>query len=605
MPDSKRMLHYRKIHRTIGSFFLLLLLVLTACEIEGGVPSPATPGTLLQPTEVTTPVPTSPPRDMGFRVGLLDEPADLLPYHTDASDRRVTSPVTELLFPEPLLPLSYTYTTTGVLEQMPSFENGDVELRSVDVYLDAAGTITTTATETITQVQQLVVTYHWNPALRWSDGTPVTAADSVFAYELAQATSLGEEANNRLVLLERYEQVDEHTTRAFLKPDFMHPFYYLTFWTPLPRHVLADVPPDELTQSDFAQLPVGYGPYFVERRDPGGMRLRRNPHYFGEVPNAEVISFAFLPGVDTLRSSVLNGSLDIAVADRIAPEQLTFLDRDQERDLLAVSYTPGPIWEHLDFNLDVPLFQDFRVRRAIAHGLNRQALVDTLFAGHVPVLESWILPEQADAAPPDRLTRYPYNPDEARRLLDEVGIVDSDGDGIRERANEPVTIELLTTEGAPLRDAIAERFTTDMAAIGIQANVRELPVQDLYSREGPLFRREFQVAQFAWIASPDPGGLALWSCTAVPSGNNGWTGNNFPGWCFREADRMIRTANTTLDPAERQEAYVRQQELFTQEVPVIPLFQRLVVTMSNPNLTGLQPDPVAPITWNVGTWSRE
>jgi peptide/nickel transport system substrate-binding protein len=592
----------RNVYRLL---LLLPLLLLAACEIEGGVPPPATPGAVVQPTVATSPEPTSAPRDMGFRVGLLDAPADLLPYHADAGDRRITAPVSELLFPEPLLPLNYTYTTTGVLERMPTFENGDVELRSVDVYLDAAGTITTTETETITQVEQLVVTYHWNPDLRWSDGTPVTAADSLFAYELAQTVSLGEEANNRLVLLERYEQVDEHTTRAFLKPDFMHPFYFLTFWTPLPSHLLAELPAEELMQSEFALRPVGYGPYIVERRDQDGVRLQRNPYYFGAPPPAEVISFAFLPGVDTLRSSVLSGSLDVAVADRIAPEQLEFLERDEERDLLGVAYTPGPIWEHLDFNLDTPLLQDIRVRRAIAQGLDRQALVDTLFDGHVPVLDSWILPEQAAAAPTDRLTRYPHDPEEAQRLLDEVGWADSDGDGIRERAGEPVVIELLTTDGAPLRDQVAERFTADMAALGIQVNVRALPVQELYSRDGPLFRREFQVAQFAWIASPDPGGLALWSCTAVPTENNGWTGNNFAGWCFREADRAIRTANTSLDQAERREAYVRQQELFTQEIPVVPLFQRLVVTISNPNLAGLEPDPIAPITWNIGEWQRE
>ncbi len=584
---------------------LLLMLVLAACEIEGGVPPPETPGTIAQPTLATSPEPTNAPRAMGFRVGLLDTPSDLLPYHTDAGDRRITAPISALLFPEPLLPLNYAYTTTGVLERMPTFENGDVELRSVDVYLDAAGTITTTETETITQVEQLVVTYHWNPELRWSDGTPVTAADSLFAYELAQTVPLGEEASNRLVLLERYEQVDEHTTRAFLKPDFMHPFYFLTFWTPLPRHLLADLPAEELLQSEFARRPVGYGPYIVERRDQDGIRLQRNPYYFGEPPAAEVVSFAFLPGMDTLRSSVLSGSLDVAVADRIAPEQFAFLDRDAARDLLAVTYTPGPIWEHLDFNLDTPLLQDIRVRRAIAQGLDRQALVDTLFAGNVPVLDSWILPEQSAAAPTDRLTRYPYDPEEAQRLLDEVGLTDSDGDGIRERAGEPVTLELLTTDGAPLRDQVAERFTADMTALGIRVTVRALPVQELYSRDGPLFRREFQVAQFAWIASVDPGGLALWSCTAVPTENNSWTGNNFAGWCFREADQAIRTANTSLDQAERREAYVRQQELFTQEIPVVPLFQRLVVTISNPNLAGLEPDPIAPITWNIGEWKRE
>ncbi len=596
------MVDYNMIRRLLA---LLLLLVLAGCEIEGGVPSPATPGTLNQPTPATLLATPTPPREMGLRIGLLEGPGDLLPYHTDTTDRQITLPITHLLFPDPLLPVSYQYTNTGVLERMPSFENGDMELRSVDVFLDAAGTITTTATETITQVQQLVVTYRWNPELRWSDGITVTADDSVFAYELAQKVSLGEEAESRLLLLESYERVDAHTTRALLKPDFTTPFPFLTFWTPLPRHLLADIPPDTLRQSDFAQMPVGYGPYQMERRDADSIRLRRNPYYADDTAAAEVITFVFQPGVDALRASVLNGSLDVATADRIDPDQFAFLDRDQERELLAVAYIPGTIWEHLDFNLDVDLFQDIRVRRAIAHGTNREGMIEELFAGHVSVLHSWIVPEQPIAAPPDQLTTYAYDPDTARSLLDEVGITDSDGDGIRERDGTPVSIDVVTTDDTPLRSAITARFRDDMAAIGIQVNVTFLPVRQMYAPDGPLFRREFQMAQFAWISNPDPAGLALWSCAAVPSENNGWTGNNFPGWCFRDADRAIRTANTTLDPVERQAAYLEQQKLFTQEIPILPLFQRPVLTIHNPNLQGLQPDPTAPLTWNIVDWSRQ
>lgn len=585
--------------------FILWLLLLTGCEIEGGVPPPETPGAPVPLTQPPDTAATTAPREMGVRIGLLDRPGNLLPYHADAGDQRVTAPISELLFPEPLLALNYSYTTTGVLERIPSLENNDVEIRPVNVYLDAAGTITTTVTEVITEVEQLVVTYRWNPDLRWSDGEPVTADDSVFAYELAQQNVLGEAANSRLTLIERYEQVDDHTTQAFLKPDVTTPFYFLTFWTPLPRHILEDTPLDAFEQSDFAQQPVGYGPYVVESYDQDSIRLGQNPHYFGTPSAVSAITFAFLPGLDALRVAILNGNLDVAVAERVAPEQFALLQQGQERDLLAVAYTPGPIWEHLDFNLDVSLFQDIRVRRAIAHGINRQALVDNLLYGKALVLHSWVLPEQPVAAEPEQLTRYPYDPNEANRLLDEVGLTDSDGDGIREREEEPLVIDLLTTEETPLRTEVAEQLQADMATIGIQINVQTLPVQQMYNPEGPLFRREFQLAQFAWIASPDPGGLALWSCAAVPNEINNWTGNNFSGWCFRDADRAIRTANTTLDEAERQTAYLQQQELFTQELPVLPLFQRLIVTLHSPNLQEIQPDPTAPITWNIQDWVRE
>src|SRR5205823_6388004 len=121
------------------------------------------------------------------------------------------------------------------------------------VYLVAVGTITTTGTDVMTQVDQLVVTFHWNPRLRWSDGQSVTADDSVFAYELAKAAPPGDEARDRLAQIASYEQVDDHTTRAILQPDIIEPTYFLNYWTPLPRHILKVIAPDQVRKGDFAR----------------------------------------------------------------------------------------------------------------------------------------------------------------------------------------------------------------------------------------------------------------------------------------------------------------------------------------------------------------
>jgi len=588
-------------------FYVLffLLFILAACKIEGGVPTP-TVASFRPPTSVATPVPTEPPVTKEFRFGLLDQPENLLPYLQGSTEQSSAAPLTELLFPAPLLALNYGYTTTGVLTSVPSLENGGVELRKINVYLDQTGNITTSQTEVITQRQQIVVTYHWNPKLRWSDGVTVTAKDSVFAYKLAQKVNLGEDAQRNLALLEKYEAVDDFTTRAYLKPDFTDAAYFLTYWTPLPSHLLTGTKTLTATwaSSKFAKKPVGYGPYMLDKREGDTIRLKRNPYYAEKELPVKNLAFVFLPNVDALRVSVLNGGLDLAVAQRIEPEQLAFLNRDHDLRLLNVSYVPNPVWEHLDFNLDEPLFQNILVRRAIAYGTNRQAMAEKLFAGRIPVLHSWILPGQWAATAPDLLLRYPYDRIQANVMLDEAGLKDKDGDGIREFRSKPISITLLTTSENPLRAAIAEQFRKDMGAMGIGINVKAISTEVLYRPDGPLFRRTFQVAQFAWVATPNPGGVALWGCKAVPSVKNNWRGSNFAGWCFLEADKAIRLANTSLDRAERQASYLRQQLLFTQELPVLPLFQRLSVTLSKPDLRGLEPDPLAPITWNLAKWSR-
>ncbi len=596
--------------RIILSF--LVIFSLTACEIEGGVPTETPLGTNTEtlPPEASQPAPqpseTAQAQETGtITIGLLesDQPRDLFPYHTDSSDARATAPITNLLYPPPILAYNYTYTVTNVLERVPTLENGGAVLQPIDQYLDAAGNITTTVTEVITQVQQIVVTYNWSHDLHWADGTPVTAHDSVFAYETAKKVNLGEEANSKLALLDRYEAVDDYTTRAYLKPDYLDPTYMTTVWTPLPRHILGDTPAEEIFESEWAKAPIGYGPYTFAKRDTGSIRLERNTHYVGKQP-AEQVIFSFLPSVDALRVAVLNGRIDVASAERIPTDQFPFLAQHESQGLMRVAFVDNPIWEHLDFNLDVPILQDYRVRRAIAYGINRQAMVEELFSEHGSVLESWILPKQWGAASKDEITRYKFSPEQANALLDEGGYIDTDGDGIREANGEPIALSLITTANTPIRSTAANRIVADLGSIGIKVEVQELPIGELYRLDGPLFQRQFELSLFGWLAGVDPAGYSLWSCKAVPSEANGWTGNNFSGWCFRDADRAISVATTSLDPEERRQAYLTQQQLFTQEVPMLPLFQRLTMVMVNPNLEGVKSDATAPLTWNISDWTR-
>ncbi len=588
--------------------FISLGLVCAACAIEGGVPnSTAVP---------TAPAPGQPPtdaaiaaanaeRDDTWVIGLLDQPRYLTPYQSSQGNQRLAAPVTELLFPSPVLAYNYTYTNTGVLDRLPTLENGDAELRKADVYLDDAGSITTTATQVVTQVDQLVVTFHWNPKLRWSDGQPVTADDSVFAYELAKAAPPSPEASDRLAQIALYERVDEHTTRAVLQPDFTTPTYFLSYWTPLPRHVLKDLSPEDIFAGDFARKPIGYGPYTIESRSDREIAMLRNQHYFGSPPAATHLKITFQPNFDVMRAGLLNGNLDLVASDRLQAEVLHTLDQDQRDGTLQVSYISNPNWEHIDFNLDVPEFQDIRVRRAIALGANRQAMTDALSGGHSPVLNSWVLPTQLEAAPADQITRYDYDVDAARKLLDEAGYVSQEANGIRASPNGiTLTFTLLTTDGTPIRQQIAQMFQQDMKALGIDIQIQALPGDQLFAPDGPLFQRQFDLALFGWIANPDPGGLLLWSCNAIPSLDNNWSGDNFAGWCFRDASRAIREAVTTLDVDKRKAAYLRQQQLWTQELPSLPLFQRLSLTLAVPSVRGIRPDGLAPITWNIAEWRR-
>jgi peptide/nickel transport system substrate-binding protein len=598
-------------HKFVGILFIAIL-TLTSCQIEGGVRD-RTPVGLNNPVDTAVPlvVPTNESvaealasRNDIWAIGLTDMPNDLFPYPADSALRRINGPALELLFPSPILPKNYEYTNNDILERVPSIINGDVQINDVSVYLDAAGNITTTVTSVITDVQQLSITYRWNKNLTWADGIPLTAADSLFAYELArQQAPLGEEARLLLDRTANYEQIDDYTTKAVLQPDLIGSTFVLSYWLPLPRHLLKDIAPTEIRTSSYAKKPIGYGPYMLESRSSNEIRFVRNPHYFGTIPSTSQVVLTSMSGIDMIRANLQNGNLDVAITDRIAVDQYAFIDQDS-RAGLPVEYYRSPVWEHIDFNLDVQVLQDIRVRRAIAYGFNRQALADILFNGRSPKLDSWILPGQRGAADPAELRIYEYDPATANQLLDEAGYVMTESGVRASRQGLTLTLQLVTTTGSPIREEIAKRFEADMQAIGIDVEVEYLSPEELFSPSGPLFLRQFELALFAWIATPDPAGLQLWSCAAVPSETNGWIGNNFAGWCMRDADYAVKLAATSLESNEQKAQYLVQQQLFTREIPSLPLFQRLGAVIHSAKVNGVAPDPIAPATWNIAEWTR-
>jgi peptide/nickel transport system substrate-binding protein len=501
-----------------------------------------------------------------------------------------------------VLGLHYAYTTTGILRELPTIANGGVRRRPVSGYLDATGEFTATVTSQPTTTDQLVVTFHWNPALRWADGQAVTAGDSRWAYEAARRAPASPEAEALLDMIERYEELDPTTTRATLKPGRTDASYLLAAWPPAPRHLLEGATPE--ARDKYARAPLGYGPYtFAEAKPGDSITLTRNP--FWPVKGLpEQLWFHFFGSEQALQAAVNRGAVDVAVLEHIPAELYRSLDGDAQKGAIRVTYLRGPVYEHLDFNLDEPLFQDLRVRRAFAYALNRQGMVDELAGGKTTPLESWILPDQPEYAGDEQLQRYPYDVAKARSLLDEAGLVDQNRDGIREaRDGKPISLTLLTTD-TPERLDIARRIERNLRVVGIPLRTQGLPVDELYSPTGPLFRRQFQLAEFAWIASVEPSGLPLWSCGAIPGAANSFRGNNFAGWCFEPAEGPLRAAARSFDERASAAAYLRHQQLWTRQLPSVPLFQRPIAIVQRAGLQGIVPDPLAPITWNVDMWKR-
>ena len=117
-----------------------------------------------------------------------------------------------------------------------------------------------------------------------------------------------------------------------------------------------------------------------------------------------------------------------------------------------------------------------------------------------------------------------------------------------------------------------------------------------------LTRRDFQMGVLPWLSGPEPGGREIWSSAQVPTTTNGWQGNNYAGWRNEQNDKIWLALADTLTAPERKNLYADQQALFAQDLPVLPLFQHIVIYAANPEMKGLAPNPTDTLTWNVAEW---
>jgi len=266
------------------------------------------------------------------------------------------------------------------------------------------------------------VTYTIREEAVWSDGTPISSEDFVFTFEtimdMEAAWADQITSRNGYELISDYEVVDEKTVTF----NFTEPFaaWQLLFAAILPAHVLEG---EDFTTVMNDTLPdVSGGPYIFDSWDKGTqLRLVRNENYWdGEVMLDELI-FRYVPDTTTLTQQMVGGELDV-----YDPQpQIELIDTlEGASDQLQYETGLGPVWEHIDFNTLVPGLDKDYVRQAIALGINREQIVETLVRpvfADAEVLNNPFWMANSEFYEPS-YSQWDYDPDAAVALLEENGL---------------------------------------------------------------------------------------------------------------------------------------------------------------------------------------
>ncbi|MDR0990625.1 MAG: ABC transporter substrate-binding protein [Propionibacteriaceae bacterium] len=292
---------------------------------------------------------------------------------------------------------------------------------------------------------RLTYTFHLDPAAHFASGTPVDAEAVVASIERLKPAA-NSNVSGPLGLVDEAAAVDAQTLTVTLTRPSNSWLYDMT--------AMAGIVVDPAA-GDLATQPAGSGPYQLSDWIQGDrIGLARDDAYWGQPGAFETVEFRYYSDPNTMSSAMLSGDIDI-ISDLTTPGSVDAFN-DQSKFQVIEGTSTGEVT--LGFNHDRPGLQDLRVRQAINYGIDRQALMDTVWGGKGLLIGSMVTP--TDPYFEDLSQTYPYDPAKAQALLVEAGQTD-------------LTLQLRTPV-IPYATAAAQVVASQLGEIGITVTVEEI-----------------------------------------------------------------------------------------------------------------------------------
>lgn len=482
-------------------------------------------------------------------------------------------------------------------EQVPSLENGLVRLIDTDE-LDAAGR----------NKQKMEVTWQIRKSARWQDGVPVTADDFRFGFEIQRDERqeiVDRDIPNRIEKMEARGEDRKTLVVTWREPYAFYADYRVH--RALPAHVLRpryrrpDGTTHDLRRDPYGQAPLSNGPFRFQVWEPGQYIIyERNDQYEPRAKLDEVV-IRIIPNNAAMQTALAAGDIDgILETGGLSVSEAERLHKEYG-ERFSYFTVPGLVWAHIDFNLDNPLLQDRRVRRALAHAVDRQTLINVLFGGKYTPAHTFLPPRHwgYDA----NLPELKYDVAEAARLLDEAGYRLPAPGGIRVGPhNTPLRLSISAVAGIRDVEQIEQVIQSDLRKVGVELVIENQPAKVFFG-ESARHRKFKHLSFYSWVMSPSSFGHTLWQSDMIPSEANRWQGQNYSGWRDDEVTALLRQVPGELDLSRRQAILAKVQARFLDALPVLPMYFRPVVAVMRRELVGFSPTgTLTPSSWNAQAW---
>ncbi|MEX2502008.1 MAG: ABC transporter substrate-binding protein [Trueperaceae bacterium] len=365
----------------------------------------------------------------------------------------------------------------------------------------------------------------------------------------------------------------------------------------LPEHVYGEVPVGAWQEHATNRAPLGSGPFRFDEYRPGEfVSVRAFEEYWMGRPCLDRLLIRF-GDQNTLLAALLNDELDAAP---VPIDGAGEVENHAELDLQVIDTLT---FQYIGTNLRGPVLGDPAVRTAIAHAVNRRAMVDGLLQGYGATLDT-LFPTNHWSYPQD-VAGIAYDPEEAGRILDEAGW-ERQGD-VRIKDGEALSLRLFVPTGNQVRERTAPLIQANLRQIGIPVEIRTMDFATLVTFLLPsdndgnpraVAAEDFDLFLLGYGIERDPNEyLSYLIPSDMPPG-----GYNFIGVDDAEVEALMREGRVTLDQGARAEIYREVGRAMREMLAWIPLYQAQDLYGVSEDLLGFGPD-VRGVNVNVVNWS--
>ncbi len=401
---------------------------------------------------------------------------------------------------------------------------------------------------------------------QWKKDHPYHAVSGA-GYDYFQDLGMGD-------LLEAIEKVDDHTVRIRLtRPDAPFLANLAMMFNAIHSAEYGEAMLRLGTPERLDREPIGTGPFvFAGYQKDVTVRYRAFDGYWGGRRPIDTLVFSITPNPAVRLTKLRAGECHVMAFPN--PADVKRIEADPTLVLLQQE---GLNIGYLSLNVTKPPFGDLRVRKAMAHAVDKQALVDAVYQGAGVAAKNPIPPTLWSYH--DGIRDEPYDLAKARQLLAEAGYPNG--------FETELWYMPVSRPYNPNGKRVAEMIQADLAKIGVRLKL----VTDEWNRyRARLQAGEAPMALFGWTGdNGDPDNFldVMLGCTAARVG-----GNNIAKWCHAEYDTLVTRAKVTASHREREELYRRAQEVFKAETPWVPLAHSVVFMATRREVQGFRMDPL-------------